>query len=524
MLNDKPFALDFPPGIQRDGTIFDSDQYVDGEWCRFRLRRPRKIGGFRQITDTLHGIPRRVHCFYYNNLIYIHVGTSVGIQQVVIDKEGTLISTTDRTPSNFVGGPEVGFTMDAIFDTTSNMVQLVAHWSPDIVNLADATQAIPAIGQIDGSAALLPFSDPSPTTGTWTQPSISGGIVCVQPYVFAFDNNGWVMWSAANLPLYLGVTGGASGAGSARVSAQKIVQGAPIRGGGAQAPAAIFWSMSEVITAVYNPSLNTFAFTTASQSSSIISSDCVVEYDGLYFWCGVDRFMVFNGTVTEVPNRQNLDWFFNNLTPGFESKVWAYKVPRYGEIWFCAPMFGNTECSHAVIFNLRENTWYDTKLPDGGRSAGYFAQGTRYPIMAEPTQQAAGYPLWMHEYGFDKITPTARTAVRSYFETPWFGALRDNPAGDQGLAFSQLEPDFIQDGDLSVTVISAANARAPEVEGSTAPIPLVANTPQEQLTSFTPTQPNRLIRLRIESDVVGGNYQAGKNIGHGRPAGPRRMS
>lgn len=520
----KPFALDFPPGIQRDGTMFDSDQYVDGEWCRFRLRRPRKIGGFKQITASLNGIPRRVHCFYYNNLIYVHVGTSNGIQQVVIDKNGELQGIYNRTPSNFIGGPDVGFTMDAIYDTTSSIVQFVAHFVPDLINLANPQQTVPVIGQIDGVAPLVPFSNPSATSGTWVSPAVAGGIVSVQPYVFAFDNDGRVMWSAPNLPLYLGVTGGSSGAGSARVSAQKIVQGAPLRGGGTQAPAAIFWSMSEVITAVFNPTLNTFNFTTVSSSSSIISHESVVEYDGLYFWCGIDRFMVFNGTVTEVPNRQNLDWFFDNLTPGYESKVWAYKVPRFGEIWFCAPMFGNTECSHAVIFNLRENTWYDTRLPGSGRSAGYFAQGTRYPIMAEPANTSSGYQLWLHEYGVDQLVGTVRTAVRSYYETPWFGSPRDNPVGDQGLAFQQLEPDFIQRGDLSVRLIGAANSRAPEQETDDVAIPLVPAVPQEQMSSFTPTIPNRLVRLRVESNVIGGFFQAGRNLGHADPASPRKIS
>jgi hypothetical protein len=56
----KVFALDTKPGIQRDGTLFDKEFYVDGQWVRFQRGRPRKIGGYRQITDSLAGPSRGI--------------------------------------------------------------------------------------------------------------------------------------------------------------------------------------------------------------------------------------------------------------------------------------------------------------------------------------------------------------------------------------------------------------------------------------------------------------------------------
>jgi hypothetical protein len=339
--------------------------------------------------------------------------------------------------------------------------------------------------------------------------------------VFDFDSSGLVQWSAPNLPLYLGVTGGETGAGQARISAQKIVAGTALRGGGVQSPAALFWSLSEVITATYVGTPAWFAFNTISPSSSIISSDAVIEYDGLYFWCGIDRWLVFNGTVTEVPNNQNQDWFFDNLTPGYESRTFAFKVPRYGEIWWCACMFGATEPNYAVIYNLRENAWYDTQLPGSGRGAGYFAQGFRYPLMCGLDPGPQGYSLWMHEVGTDQVAGNTRSAVRSYFETPWFGGPVDNPPDDRGLQFAEFEPDIIQSGDLSCYLIGAANARAQQNSGPSVPIVAVPSGPAEQFASFTPTQSQRLTRMHVESNVVGGNYIIGRGIGHGAPAEAR---
>ena len=523
----KPFLLEFSPGVQRDGTEFDSTSYLDSLWCRWRLKRPRKMGGFKEITGMINGVPRRVHCFYQNGLVYIHVGTPSGIQQIIIDSSGDLLSLQDRTPTTFVGGANVGFTMDAIFDTTSSVVQIVVHVSADTDAVSTATKTTPFLGQIDSPNILLPFSDPSaPGPAVYVQPSISGGVVCVQPFVFSFDSDGLVQWGAPNLPNYLGVTGGSSGAGQARISAQKVVAGAPIRGGGTQSPAAIFWTLSEVITAVYVGTPAWFSFNTISSSSSILGTDVIIEYDGLYFWAAVGRFMVFNGTVVEIPNAFNQDWFFDNLTPGNEGKTFAFKVPRYGEIWWCAAMFGNSEPSHAVIYNLRENCWYDTVLPNGGRSAGYFAQGFKYPIMGGSVvgSDGAGYPIWLHEYGVDQVDEQGLHAVRSYFETGDFGGPKNTPPDDHGLSFHQLEPDFVQTGDLITYLVGAANARAPAVNSATSPIVFQPAVPQEQMTSYTPRQSLRLTRLHVESNVIGGNYICGKNIGHAEASDTRLVS
>lgn len=102
-----------------------------------------------------------------------------------------------------------------------------------------------------------------------------------------------------------------------------------------------------------------FPFDTLTSESSILSANSVVEYDGLYFWAGVDRFLFYNGVVQEVPNTLNLDWFYVNTdTTGINypqrQKVWATKIPQYGEIWFFYPSGTSEECDRAVIYNLRE--------------------------------------------------------------------------------------------------------------------------------------------------------------------------
>lgn len=509
-----PLPLDFPPGIQRDGTRVDSDRSPDALWCRWRSGRPRKMLGYDLIYGSLGGIPRKIHEFYQGGNTIIHIGTSKTLEQVVIDANGNFVSHADRTPTGFGAGPDVGWDLDALFDTLSSTVQLIAHYAPDLEHVASTTRTRPFIGDITSTVPLLPVPGPGTLDGgIYTIPLIAGGIVCVQPYLFDFDVDGFIGWSAPNNPSTLGLVGGTSGAGSARVSAQKIIRGMPLRGGGVNSPAALFWSLSEVITASFVGSANgIFAFNTVSPSSSILSTSCVIEYDGLYFWPGVDRFLVYNGTVAEVKNDENLDWFFDNINRQFAAKSYAFKVPRFGEIWFCAPLFENTEPSHAVIYNIRDNVWYDTELPNGGRTAGYFAQGFPHPIMGGNMADADGYKLWLHEKGYDQTGLGPPTPIRSYFETPFFGGPMSKQPADEAISIQQLEPDLLQRGDVSVYVVGGGNPKSAEFAGETKIIKAAPGTYQEQLTPFK--EERRYARLHVESNTLGGYYQLGRSLLH----------
>lgn len=55
------------------------------------------------------------------------------------------------------------------------------------------------------------------------------------------------------------------------------------------------------------------------------------------------------------------------------------------------PANGSNECNNAIIYNVREGTWYDAGFADGAnRSAGYFSQVFHYPINADWRTNAVG--------------------------------------------------------------------------------------------------------------------------------------
>ena len=218
--------------------------------------------------------------------------------------------------------------------------------------------------------------------------SVSGGVVSLHPYVFVYGNNGLIKnCSAGETTDWI-----SADANEVNVATGKIVKGLPVRGG-SNSPSGLFWSLDSLIRVSYAPtniSTGTTTLTqywrydTISSQSSILSSQCVIEYDGIYYWIGVDRFLLYNGVVKEIPNPMNQNYFFDNLNYNERQKVWATKVPRFGEIWWFYPRGDSTECNDAIIYNIRENTWYDAGSAQGARrSAGYFSQVFAFPVAAD---------------------------------------------------------------------------------------------------------------------------------------------
>jgi hypothetical protein len=225
--------------------------------------------------------------------------------------------------------------------------------------------------------------------------SVSGGVVVLHPYIFVYGNNGLIKNSAAGNPS----DWVSADANETNVASTKVIQGLPVRGG-SNAPSGLFWSLDSLIRVSYNPTTITVSgspqtlywrYDIISSQSSILSSQSVIEYDGIYYWCGVDRFLLYNGVVKEIPNNFNQNYFFDNLNYDQRQKVYATKVPRYGEIWWFFPSGTSTECNDCIIYNIRENCWYDAGTALGARrSAGYFSQVFHYPINAGWEANASG--------------------------------------------------------------------------------------------------------------------------------------
>lgn len=522
------------PGIKRDGTKFEGDNYVDGAWVRFQRGLPRKMGGYRSINKYLIGVARTLHEYTLDQRTYVHAGSAYNLERFYID--GTLNTSTiiDRTPSTLV--PDAGNLWQFDVETaTSGGLQLIAQVAPNLNCICNSTGGQIFYGDAFGTAPLTEI------TNLPTGYSATGGVVSLHPYTVVFGSDGYVMWSVPADPTDF--TG--SGAGNAYVTGQKIVRGLPLRGGPGSSPSGLLWSADSLIRMTYTDAGGpTFQFDTLSSQSSILSAQSVIEYDGVFYWIGSDRFLMFNGVVREMENNLNLNFFFDNVNYAQRQKVFAFKVPRYGEIWWCFPKGESLEPNHAVIYNVRENTWYDTALPEGGRSAGLFPAVFRLPLMAGSTPyylneqeriteagdlrvtesgadyritQDSGeprYKFWLHEVGTDAIDGPTVSPIQSYFETADL-SLPVQAQQNRALQVLMMEPDFVQSGPMTVQAVGRANARAPEVYGEIKTFVEDPQTPQEQVVFFK--EQRRELRFRFESNCLGGDYQMGLVLAHLQP-------
>ena len=449
------YPLVYNAGIQRDGTQFQSEYCLDGQWVRFQRGKVRKIGGMKgastaanmqRVTD-LSIFPWRAGG---ESLTFIC--GELGIRAQINAPNWTFIS--NNVLFNYIAQAEDMWNTETVVDTgglasyrvfmrTRNALNINSNLGPPIFyrkNIANANA---------GPAEL--------TLNAGVNPLITGGLVFGAPYLFLYGSNGLVQYSRTNNP-FIFLEG--NGSGSNVISADKVIYGSPIRGG-EFSPTILFWTLSSVVRFA-NTGLagnDNFTVDVQSNSSSILSSKCVVEYDGIYFWPGTDRFFVYNGTVQELDNRLNLNYFYDNIDMDRRQQVFGVKNTKYGEIWWFYPVRGILgPNSRAIVYNKRENTWYDTDI---SRTAGVFSadfgfMGSYGRFLADE-QNPAETNLWKHEVGDkqDAIRAGNRVIapILSSFTTPVISWAAFPPKVGKGAKPSQLinrwidlqriEPDFV---------------------------------------------------------------------------------
>lgn len=692
----KIFTLFVKPGIKRDGTRFESDEYSDGKWVRFQRGKAKKIGGYRQMFASPTGIPRGMITNSLNGVNYIYAGNYKGVEvfntgtdqgvgvgpfpiefsktyvvvQVnvspkTIHVKGNHVAafpngttfwaysttgvrtdfTTDTTPTyntpgnytelhlvsitgmqttvpfeiyvpnGFASSNQHLWQFDIAYDSTGiGNSKLLAHPGHNLDNIDSGVNTSLFAGNFlpdptTGKYILTEVVDSTGTTPTYLPIDVSGGVVVLHPFVFVYGNYGLLRnnnvifnSSTANVQTFSDWNG--TLANEVNVTAGKIVRGFPIRGG-TSSPSGLFWATDSLVRVSFTGQAPYYwRYDTVSNQTSIMSSSSVVEMDGVFFWMGVDRFYLYNGSVKVLPNDKNVNYLFDNINFSARQKVWATKVPRYNEIWFFYPRGTATECTDAIIYNTKDQLWYDAGQAEGARrSCGYVTEvfprpvwagwdftgelgqtyvlsygpnhgtspvTTAYQVVAPGdlttnpagsfmvfdtqigenfasanqitaavftnnssggyttltfanvvpntvvtgstmTQATGGYVIWEQEFGKNKITATEEYAIDSFVETcdiSWVGGTpaSDDPMGiNRRMHLTRIEPDFKQVGDMELTIVGRPFAN----DGVEEKGPFI----------YTPTSGKvdlraeyRLINLRWRSNVIDGDYEAGRTL------------
>lgn len=511
------------PGVARDGTRLNRQQYIDAQWCRWYQHLPRKMGGYREQVRNSPAIVRAIDVFSSDAITHVHLGHQNGINKYTINNiTGTNSALVTRTPAGITPDPKYSWQFAQAFNTADGTTDLIAAQTDNAQFLSSSAEYPVYHGDILATTPLATIPDTLSGVPPGTNITSSGGCCSIGGFTFVYGHDGHIRWSK---PYSLDFGDVTNGAGDSRPVSDKVVLGMPLRG--QTAPSGLWWSLSSVIVGSFTGSVNVWDFTTLTTTSAILSPAGVVEHNGIYYWPTTAGFAMFNGVVRDLPNDTNRQWFLDNINWPQRIKVFGFKVPRWNEIWWCFPLGTATECNWAVIYNYVENAWYDTPLPNGGRSAAKYEFIYNFPLVGGVLKNVDtnGYSVWQHEFGKDEISGPAGTtiAIKSSYQTNEFSVVEPQQMGqvgvDQSINYSLLEPDFDQVGDLMFTVISRANARAAEVVSDVMTINQVPN-PGEQLVKFAHT--GRLTSFKLESNTVGGDYTTGSPIIHFQPGDGRR--
>ena len=376
------------------------------------------------------------------------IGTQIVFSQVVGATTHTVTGATFTSPNtvitfspaisgtvsyiysanaNFTAGPNLLWQFDAQYNPSGGALELIAHPGNNLSSIDSAVNTQVQIGSILPNSSeqwsLTGLSDSGGQYPTFNPISVSGGVCVLYPYLFVYGNDGFIAnnnvsttYSVQGLTDWNGAT-----ANQVNMSSSKIIKGMPMRAG-TNAPSGLFWATDSLIRVSFNGTAPYYwSYDIISSQISVMSSSSIVEMDNAYYWMGVDRFYMYSGGVKVLPNDKNVNWLFDNINYTQRQKVWATKVPRFNEIWFFYPRGTSTECNDAIIFNTKDQIWYDAGQAVGSqRSCGYTTEifpnplwadwnynvtfGEPFFVIATPTGQSA--PTTSQFYAKGDVTPT----------------------------------------------------------------------------------------------------------------------
>jgi hypothetical protein len=506
------YPLVYKAGIKRDGTTFQPEYCTEGQWVRFQHGKICKMGGmFGFASNPIGADYTYLRLFPQDdNKMLMIVAGPWHIYPIILDQNfnSKLLQSWYSSPIRGNGKYQILWQAAVVI---YNAKQYMVFMGAPI--LQDITQNTPSIYTTwELGNEKQPFTSSNHLDPTAKQASdiknnanLNGGLCYSNPYLFFYGSNGMVQYSRSENPFSF--EGGDSGTLS--LGSDKVIYGTPVRGG-SNAPSLLFWTMSSVVRVINTGTDKVdFHVDVISKSSSIISTRCVVEYDGLFFWPGTDRFFVYNGVVQEMSNNTNLDYFFDNVDLTYRQKIFGIEQPLYGEIWWFYPEKMNAkgrdqsipqgENTRAIIYNKRENSWYDTAI---SREAGTFCDELGIimtygrPLVKTQNPDADKSRFWIHEkgtvqesryYSNDLIQPSIFLNIPSYIKLPTISWAAFNPGGqndqngqgnqsskgvDRWVSLKRFEPDFIMsdpDDEMQITVNSKEYAQSVEALNITLP-------------------------------------------------------
>ena len=261
--------------------------------------------------------------------------------------------------------------------------------------------------------------------------------------------------------------------------------------------------------------------TLLADNISIQGMNAVTVASGVAYWMGINKFYMYNGTVSTLPSdlRQYVFGDFN-LAQG--EQTFAGSNERFNEVWWFYCVDGKYFNTKYVVFNYIENAWY---YGDLSRTAWLDSNVQDYPIAAygpllsefDPDLYPANvfdeYLLY-HELGVDDESGDTPAPINAFVESGEF----DIDDGDHFGFVYRILPDLTFRGstadnpNVTMTLYPMKNSGSgygESIAGSeNATVTRIVSVPVEEFTGqvFVRVRGRQMV-LRIESNTLGVAWQ-----------------
>lgn len=423
----KLYLLLFKSGIKRDGTPFQGDYCTSGQWVRWYQGYLRTIGGMLgvnpnfepNLANTSVVVP---YLFCEPNdrdndkklqFYTIHWAASVLDRVRCITVRVNTMTLVSNDPIGVLGlDLQDQHSVEILPIITREGKRILFCFTENMINLFNVVDAkFYQVNPIYPNQALQPVTFTTDAGGL-PEGSTAGGMYYFNPYLILFGTNGQVLFSSSSNPYdFSKLTNPDEGASLIEIGTDKVIAARAIRGGN-YSPTLLFWTLSTVVQ-VNNIAVNTLAskldlkVVPISLTCSILSSNCIAEYNGFFYWWGTDNFYIYNGIVDTIDNQINLNFALNKLDLARREQVFAVEMRRYKEVWWFAPDkqyndIKNIGCTYVIIYNIMESSWYDIELH---RNAGLFvtSEGEIYTIGKSIDRNDLRDYVFRHEIARDEI-------------------------------------------------------------------------------------------------------------------------
>jgi len=245
--------------------------------------------------------------------------------------------------------------------------------------------------------------------------------------------------------------------------------------------------------------------TQVSEGNSIIGPNAGVEVDGVVRYMSFDKFMKWDGVISEIPCEVWSKVFGKKAGQGINraqaDKVYAWHNDAFSEIWWHYPSAGSTECDSYVILNYRENSWtYGTIDRTAATRKSAFYQN-------KPLAWSSAGVLYKHEDGVDADGEALPAFVESY----------DTELGEgkEQMHIGRVVPDNVtQVGDIILTLKAKRRPEDSVYNSKTYVI-------EEGTEEFGTRSGGRQVAVRFASSEVGDDWRIGPYTLYLQPDGER---